>query len=226
MPEQAIRFGISDRAGYRAATLKLWTPSNQSDIYLVCRELRGELKSSLHKSGNWHVAYSQTTFEADVQGAIPSQEDRFIEKWPRPKPIAPGVTLAFRIVTPYSAVTSVIKELDKKVVWIPNCPPPHATEIDIIFVAPTTPITGWPGKSNMGTKLVGSYELTNGESVWVVYWVVNMPDLSPTSKGTNTFYKGRGEEDLKSSDLRAIVFGNELDGSRVIYDCTVKGMGS
>jgi hypothetical protein len=226
MPEQAIRFGISDGSGHRAATWKLWTPSGKSDIYLACRVLGGKLKASLHQSGNWHVAYSPTAFEEDVQGAIPTQSDRFLEKWPRPTTIAPGVTLAFRIVTPHSAVTSRISQEDQNITWIPNCSPPRATEIDIMIVAPTTPVIGWPGKNKMGTKLIGSYPLTNGESVWAVYWVVDMPDLSPATKGVGKFYKGQSEEDLKSDELRAMVFGSEPDGSRVMYDCAVMGKGS
>ena len=73
MPEQVIRFGISDGGGHRAATWKLLTPSGQSEVYLVCRELGGTLKVSLHKSGRWHVAYTETAFKDYVQGAIPTQ---------------------------------------------------------------------------------------------------------------------------------------------------------
>lgn len=226
MPEQVVRFGISDGSGHRAATWRLWTPSGKSDVYLTCRALGGTLKASLHQSGSWHIAYSERAFEKDVQGAVPTQQDRFLEKWPRPKPIAPGVTLAFRIVTPHSAVTSLIGEADRNVKWIPNCPSPRATEIDIIIVSPSTPITDWPGKNKMGTKLIGSYELANDESVWAVYWVVDMPDLSPSTKGIGGFYKDRSQEDLKSDSLRALVFGEESDGSRVMYDCAVKGKGS
>lgn len=172
------------------------------------------------------MAYSPMAFEEFVQGAIPTQQDRFLERWPRPKPIAPGVILAFRIVTPYSAVTSPISEAERSMTWIPNCPSPRANEIDIMILSPPTPVTGWPGKNKMGTKPIGSYRLTNGESVWAVYWVVDMPDLSSATKGIGRFYKGRGEEDLESDGLRALVFGKEPDGSRVIYDCAVMGKGS
>lgn len=225
MPEQTIRFGISNGGGHRAATWRVWTPAGKADIYLATRALGGTLKASLHKSGKWHVAYGQKTFEKVVEGAIPRQKDRFLKKWPRPKPIAPGVTLAFRIVTPHSAVTSPIGEADKNVTWLPNCPPLRATEIDIMIISPTTPVTGWPGKNKMGTKPVGSYKLENGELVWVVYWVVDMPNLSAAAKGSVQFYRGRTKDDLKSDHLRALAFGEEPDGSRVIYDCAVMGKG-
>jgi hypothetical protein len=226
MTEQTIRFGISDGSGRRAATWRVWTPTAKSDVYLSCRALGGTLKASLHQSGSWHVAYSQKAYEEYVEGTAPKQDDRYLEKWPRPKPIAEGVTLAYRIVTPHSAITSPIGEADRKVSWVINCPPNRATEIDIMIISPTIPITGWPGKNTMGTKPIGSYTLSNGETVWVIYWVIDMPDLSAAIKGVGRFYKGRSKKDLESGSLRALVFGEEPDGSRVIYDCAVAQKGS
>lgn len=224
MSEQVIRFSISDGRGHRAVTWRLWTPSEKSDAYLACRELRGSLKASLHQSGDWHVAYSQRTFEELVEGAVPTHDDRFLQRWPRPKPIAPGVTLAFRIVTPHSAVTSTINEEDRNITWIPNCCPPYATEIDILIVSTNVAVTGWPGKRKMGTKPIGTYNLSNGDSICAVYRIIGMPDFSSADKKTGTFYRGHTREDLKSRNLRALVFGQEADDSRVIFDCAVEGL--
>jgi len=226
MPEQTIRFGISDGRRRRTATWRVWTPPGKADVYLACRALGGTLKASLHQLGSWHVAYSQKAFERDVEGAIPSKNDRFLQKWPWPRPIAAGVTLAFRIVTPCSAATSPMGAADRKAIWLPNCPSQRATEIDIMIISPTTPVSGWSGKNTMGTTPVGSYKLENGESVWVVYWVVDMPNLATATQGTGRFYRGRSKEDLQSDTLRALVFGKEPDGSRVIDDCAVMGKGS
>jgi hypothetical protein len=74
----------------------------------------------------------------------------------------------------------------------------------------------------MGTSLIGSIPLENGEIVWAVHWVVNMPDFTSLGKGTGRFYKGHSEKDLKSEGLRVLVFGTEPDGSRVMYDCAVQ----
>jgi hypothetical protein len=224
MTQRVLRFGIRNDAGLRAATWKLWTEAagGKSEVYLACRSLGGTLKASLHQSGNWHIAYSQRAFEERVRGAIPKHSDRFLEKWPRPSEIATGITLAFRIVTPWSAATKQISE-SKSIIWLPNAPEPKATEIDVFMVHPTTPITGWPGKRSMGTSLVGSIPLENGETVWAVHWVVDMPDFSHIEKGIGRFYKGRSEKDLYSGGLRAVVFGTEPDGSRVMYDCAVQG---
>jgi len=188
MAEWSIRFGITDGEGHCASTWKLWTDKGmgKSDVYLTCRALGGKLKTSLHDSGSWHIAYTPNTFKEKVEGAVAKQRDRFIEKWPRPKPIAKGVTLAYRIVTPWSSVTSSI------------------------------------GETKRDTSLVGSLQLENGETAWVVHRVIDMPDLSSATKGNAQFYKGMGPQDLECGNLRALVFGHEQDRSRVIYDCVVQ----
>lgn len=224
MAECSIRFGITDGKGHRASTWKLWAPIGvkKSDVYLVCRALGGKLKASLHKSGSWRIAYTPETFKQEVEGTAAKHRDRVIEKWPRPKPIGKGVTLAYRIVTPSSSVTSSIGKTKGDIIWILNAPIPKATEIDVIITAPNTPVTDWPGKRSMGTSLIGSLKLENGETVWVVHRAIDMPDLSTATKCSFHFYKGKSPQDLESDNLRALVFGHEKDGSRVIYDCVVQ----
>jgi len=225
MAKRALRFGIHDGTGHSAVTWKLWTETanEKSDVYLTCRSLGGDLKASLHESGNWHIAYSKSSFEKKVKGVVPKFKDRFIEKWPRPSETALGLTLAFRIVTPWSAVTNDIEQSDvARVTWIPNAPKPKATEIDVIFVKPTTPVTGWPGKRSLGTSLVGSIPLESGETVWTVYRVLDMPDLTSATRGKGQFFKGKSEKDLEGDGLRVLILGTEPDGSRVMYDCAAQ----
>ena len=224
MAQRSLRFGITDGKGRGAATWKLWTETGggKSEVYLACRTLGGALKVSMHESGSWHIAYSQSYFKENVEGAIPNKQDRFIKKWSKPVNISPGITLAFRIMTPWSAVTSYINRSNaKKVRWLNNAPKPMATEIDILFTEASVPVTGWPGKRSMNTSLIGQIPLENGNTVWVVYRVVEMPDLSHVSNKTGNFYKGRSREDIKSEGLKALVIGTENDGSVVLYDCAV-----
>lgn len=224
MAQRILRFGINDGHGLRAATWKLWTETSgqKSEVYLACRSLGGKLKASLHQSGAWHVAYSKETFKNDVSDALPDM-DRYIQKWPRPAEIAPGVTLAYRIVTPWSATTIPIDNSSvKDMVWLPAAPKPQATEIDILIVKPITVVSGWPGQRSMGTSLIGSMRLENGETVWAVCGTVPMPDMGTIAKGPGHFFKGRDEKDLQGERLRVLAFGELPDGSRVMYDCAVQ----
>ncbi len=223
MAREELRFGIATVAGYRAATWKLWTdgPEDTPELYLACRALGGHLKTSLHASGHWHTAYSKETFAADVKEVASPGTDRFLERWPRPSPLAPGMVLAFRIVTPSSAVTSPMSFVDADVLWFANPPEGKATEISIILVAASTTVTGWPGRRSWGTSLVGSLQLGGAETAWVVYRVIDLPKSPALPEGSFRFYKGRGPADLQSANLRALAFGQEPDGSRVIYDFAV-----
>lgn len=222
---RALRFGIHNNAGLRATTLKLWTETagGKTEVYLANRSLGGMLKASLHESGQWHIAYSQQAFEKRVKGAIPKFKDRYIENWPRPAEFASGMTLAFRIRTPWSAVTTPIVDSNiKRVIWLPNAPELRATEIDILITKPTIPVTGWPGEQSLSTLLIGSIPLENGETVWAVHRVIDMPDLSSLGKGTGWFCKGRSEKDLESEGLRDLVHDTAPDGSRIMHDCAIQ----
>jgi len=219
-----MRFGIKSQAGLCSATWKLWTQTTdgKSDVYLACRALGGIIKASLHETGEWHIAFSNHAFNEQVRGAIPTLDDRFVEKWPRPTEIFPGVTLAFRIVTPCWAVSSPAKEADlSKVKFIPNSPESKANEIFILLTKPAKEDDGWPGKTKSGTELVGKIQLESGETLWAVYRVIDMPEIPNPENKAGYFLKGKQKSDLRSSDLRGLFFGEASDGSRVIYDCPV-----
>jgi hypothetical protein len=221
MPEQLIRFGVYDGGAKRAATWRCWsrTGVGKNDLYLSCREIGGALKVSLHESGQWHVAYFQEFFDKNVEDSDLIKKGRFIDRWSPPAEIAPGVTLAFGIVTPWSSVTASIDDADaRRIHWIPSAPEGHALEIAIVLTRSGTSVSGWPGRQTMNTELVGSIELDSGDSVWIVYREIDMPDLS-TVKGTPRYYKGRSEEDLRCGSFRVLLLGIESDGSRVLYDC-------
>lgn len=221
MPEHALRFGVSDGAGKRAATWVLVAarpPKN--DLYLACRSLGGALKTSFHESGDWRTAYIEAAFQELVESTGPEAQDRIIVQWPRPPELAPGITLAFRIVTPWTAVVSAIKSSDAtKVTWVPNAPEGKATEITILISAADTTVSGWPGKDSMGTCLVGSMPLANGDTVWAVHMVTEMSDYGSLREQIVHLYKGRSRDDLASAGiLRAQLFVDHPDGSRAIHD--------
>jgi hypothetical protein len=162
-------------------------------------------------------------FEEDVKGAIPNVNNRFLEKWFRPPDFAPGHTMAFKIKTPWTAVNTPVKGgTFKRVKWLPSAPEPMASEIDILITRYATYVTGWPGHQSMGTSLIGSIPLENGETLWAVYWFCDMPDFSNFPKeAPGWYYKDKGEKDLKNlkqGDSRVLVFGTEPDGSHVIVD--------
>lgn len=221
MGEQAIRFGVRAASGRRAATWKVWAPSGSAhDVYLAYRALKGELKASMHQSGAWHIFFSKQFYESGFADEGTRPATRFSDKWPRPSEIVPGVTLAFRIVVPWFSATVEAPKEEPEVVWVPPASDGHAIEFAIIITSPTCVVSDWPAKRSMKSEFVGSFPLISGEAVWVVHTTIPFKVPGPT-RGAARFFKGVNPTELKSGGLRAVVFGSEPDGSRVMYDVPV-----
>jgi hypothetical protein len=222
MKEKAVRFGITNEFGERASTWICFAHKgeNGSDIYLANRVLGGSLKASMHKSGKWHIAFSKEFFNDNLDSFIDNPRGRFLDKWNCPADIHSGLTLALRIVTPYSAVNVPNSISDEKIKWIQITSNLEAIEIDIFIALKDVLVSSWPGKNAMKTKLVGSLLTTNGEKVWIVYRAIELPAFKAAT-GKPRYFKGMNYDSLKGDGIRALAFKPEKDGSRTIFDASV-----
>lgn len=220
VPESAIRFAVLSGA-HRAASWKCWSPSGKEDVYVSCRETGYAFKASLHASGDWRIQYFDRFYRAAVRDEHRTARGRIIDQWPRPAPIVVGHTLALRIRTPWSSVTTPQKA--GSMAAIPAPAHGKAVECVLFLLDGAMSAAGWPGMSGtMRTKLVGSYLRASGAAVCVVWWEIDMPTLPPL-RGTPKLYSGRGMDDLRGAEgLRMLGFTDASDGSRVIYDLVVK----
>jgi hypothetical protein len=128
------------------------------------------------------------------------------------------MTLALRIITPYSAVT-IAYDISKyrNIVTIPAPPNNRALEVDIFMVKSHVLTSNWPGRNSMNTELIGSISLYNGEKVWVGYHIIDMPNLEFPS-GVPRYFKGRTKGDISGANIRVLAFKDERDGSRSLWD--------
>ncbi len=213
--ENSLRFCVADLdKNKRAASWKVWSPYNKNDIYVAGRELKGSIKVSLHQSNQWHLAYSPDFYEQSVP-ENESDTGRFIHTWKKPADIGPGVTIALRIVTPWTAVSTNLQQ-SKKVHYLKSPLEGRANEIGIIITAPTTKVSNWPGKNSVNSELIGTYTLPNSSVVWAVHWDIECPDFSGLS-GQAHLFRGVKKSNVSGS-LRAMIFGDHEDGSKVLYD--------
>ena len=182
MSEVSIRFGVLNEAGQRAATWKLFarTGVGKQDVYLTCRALGGAIKASLHQSGSWHVGFDRGFLRDNLHESDTRQDDLYLDRWPRPACIAPGITLAYRVIVPAAGVNVPVgaDELKGKVFWIPSAPLEMAVEIDVIITSPEVQCSDWAARKFMQTELVGSFVLDNGDTVWVVYRAVCLASIT------------------------------------------------
>jgi len=225
MASRSLRYGVRREIDLSSATWTVATPKNvKSDVYLFCRPLRGTLKASMHESGRWHVAFSPEVYKKESNSAAATLKDRFIEKWPRPREIGKGCTLAFKIVIPHWAVTSPINDKEAaKITWIANAPRTKATEIYVLLTHGGSSSSEWPAKRSMGTKLIGTLAMNNGETLWVVYREVDMPDIPESINISPHYFKGQNKSDIRPGS-KVLMFGIDPDGSRVIFDLTIKSV--
>ncbi len=225
MSERAIRFEVRSESGLTGASWKCWTEGrDKNDVYILCRELGGAFKVSLHESGKWHIGFSETFYAEAFSESGPRPDSRLIESWMRPRPIMPGVTLAFRVLTPWSSATNSSRDPDPQIVGIPPAPEGEAVEASVLITETSFHTEGWPGHARMGTKLVDSFGLPNGDSVWVVYRNVPFAWTSvPTGHGT--FFEGVDGTALDALGLRAVVVAADSEGFAVLIDVVVKKAG-
>lgn len=166
------RFAVGNPNGPRSGIWRVWTSkSPKSDVYIAARNLGGILKVSLHESGEWRAAFTFEFASEKFDESIPVSQSRLIEEWVRPSDISPGVTLAFRIVIPNHDLMSIPVDASSvtKINWITPPIEDDLTEVAIFLTHPNVVTTDWPGKNKMGTKLLASYDLANGEKLWLVY---------------------------------------------------------
>jgi hypothetical protein len=196
--ELTVRFAVGRPDGPRGSVWRLWT--RKSDVYISAWSLSSIQKISLHESGKWRHAF---TAEHVSKGSpfVPTGKDRVIEKWDRPPELAPGVTRAFEIVVPTSEVTmpehpeaneAFHKTFgNKEIVWVDPPPAGHETRFSIVYTVPevtdtTLPLSGWPGRDSMGSRLIAYQELANTHTVWLIAF-----ELSTTEQGKQALTRFR-----------------------------------
>jgi len=141
-----VRFGVYDeKTKKRSSTWRVWVPYSKSspknDVYIASRSLGKYLKVSLHKTGDWRLAFlNKETLLSDPSLGKP-RTSRIIQRWIKPKSIGAGVILAYRIVIPTSELRNFGKK-DKKVTWIQSPGEDELTKFDIIFTEPGAKVTG------------------------------------------------------------------------------------
>jgi hypothetical protein len=222
--------------GPRSSVWQLWVHKNE--VYVSARSLASVLKISLHSSGDWHHAFTTEHVAAGSPFVSPG-ESRVLDKWKRPPELVPGVIKAFEIVVPSSEVTEpshpkaneAFRQAmgGKAIVWVPAAPEGYATRFLVVFTAPevtaATVPGDWPGRDTMGTRLIFSTELQNGQTVWVVSrerpgafqrWVAEgKRQLAEPGAGPAI----RDETAPDALEPRAFIDGiNHLDGTRFYLD--------
>lgn len=223
--KKTIRFGVKSAAGFRSSTwgCRAQTSGGKHDFYVMCRALKGALKTSMHLHwGWWQVAFEKPFIKKISSETGWTRGYREIEKWLRPSEITPGTTLAYRLVIPESALTiqGSPDYKGKGIIWLPEPPRDMAVEISFLLTSSDVVISDWPGKRSMNTELIGKLPLENGEILWLVYRVTPVPQLSSLT-GQTTWFNSYDNDNLPTEGLRAIAFCTADDGSKFLFEAAM-----
>ena len=91
-----LRFAVGTPMGPSTNSWKLWV--RRKDAYVACRDNFREFKVSLHASGTWRVAVTETALRSRPD-LVPAGNDRALKKWRPPIADTPAI-IAFQIVVP------------------------------------------------------------------------------------------------------------------------------
>jgi len=218
-----FRFAVGSEEGPRSASFRVWaTP--KCDVYASARRLGGTVKVSLHSTGPWQYSFTEQFYDAKARGWI-RRPSRHIFRWQRPAEIAPGVTLALRVIVPDSELTP-FGFREEGILWLPRPGDGCVVEVNLFLLRPATRITGWPGRRSMGTELLGSAVMSDGGTMWLVWACRPLPQglmdkialLRERLSREEPVRRGA----LDSPGIRAVVFGDEPDGSKVLVDVDMR----
>jgi hypothetical protein len=158
-----VRFAVGSASEARSSLWRLWV--DKDDVYLAVRQTPRGLKVSLHKSGDWRIAWVKNP---DLNEQL--HADRIVCRWRRPPEFTPGWTHGVSILVPAIPLQhplSAMVEAGTKVAWIPPAQPGRALEIGVLISAPRARITT-VRVADGPARTVGQVKLANGDAVWVV----------------------------------------------------------
>ncbi len=218
MREVAFRFAVRADNECRSGIWKVWSPPNASDVYISCREMKGDFKVSLHKSGHFLAGFTQP-YEKKLREYGAWSGSRHMERWKVERPVNQPV-LTIRILIPGTELRRLTgaEQARKPVRWIPAPPEDCTASVEIVLANARLEFTeaGHP-------EILTCWELPSGEEVWIGHRVASTPDsineaIADYRSRERTKLDGRRDWDTSHPEGRILIFGPNVGGWRSFLD--------
>jgi hypothetical protein len=135
----ALRFAVGE-PGRRGTIWRLWASRDTDDVYLGSRHTAGEVKVSLHQSGDWRlqIVDPERPKTVYINGGEGGRDGRILDRWARPKPNPVGWTHALSIVLPERHLVTIPNDGVRwdDVRWCPAPRPREQVEFEVHIVTP------------------------------------------------------------------------------------------
>jgi hypothetical protein len=147
VPRNALRFTAGTDFGPRAAVWHVL--AHGDEIYVQSRYAGGEIKTSLHKSGDFRHAFPREKASRWV-----GHGDRVIEKWQEPTPEPGNARLLLEVRMPTDELTTPAEEPDEaekaRIKLIDPAPAGWETVVSLYMLTPGDEDIGGTGHAKLG----------------------------------------------------------------------------
>lgn len=164
------RVAVGEPHGPQSAVFRIWSPCGRSDVYAGVRDIAGEIKISLHESGQCNAGFT-TQFARQERNAITTiGGSRHQSKWFRQKHVGSKVVTPLQFVVPSSELRMWREQpiVPDNVSWLEPPKQGRSIIISCLFSGQSISDDEWPGRLN-GTQLLGSKLLPNDEKFWLLW---------------------------------------------------------
>jgi hypothetical protein len=157
----SLRLGVRDADGRRSGSFGIYTSraigAPRDDIYIVGRDMGGDLRVSLHASGCRQVGNTKTSPFAPPPG---SGKSRHYDTWNEPVKLEEGFYLEYALRFPTDHLRPMPdRRGDGRVTWIQAAPPGHCVEV-VVCTADNRPNLNL--NFNPGSFPVGAAQMLDG----------------------------------------------------------------
>ena len=159
---KTLRFAVGTPTEYRSAVWRLWVQGN--DIYLAARTTVSLIKLSLHRSGTWRLAWTESSGIRARHSA-----DRVEERWERPPEFRSGWTQGPSLIVPN---TGLKKPFDRPaggervpVIWSATPSAGSKHHFTILLASRDAPVESWDTVFRADDHLLGTLDQRNGHKV-------------------------------------------------------------
>ncbi len=166
-----VRVAIGNPLGLQSAIFRIWSPRDKSDVYASVRDVAGQIKISLHETGECNAGLTKEFAKREIAAVRAMGNSRHQSRWKRLKHIGPRVVVPLQFAVPSTELRAPEPKsspISKKVVWLQTPEKGHSVIVSCAFSGQPLADPDWPGRCN-GTQLLGTKLLPNGEKFWL-FW--------------------------------------------------------
>ena len=164
------RLAVGNAQNLLSAVFRIWSPKGKSDVYAAVRDIAGDIKISLHETGECNAGLTSQFAKQELDAVSAMGGSRHQSKWRRQIHVGPLIVTPLQFVIPASELRiwreSPIET--EKVTWLEAPGQGRSIIISCIFSGQSLPDDEWPGRRN-GTHLFGTKLLPSGEKFWLIW---------------------------------------------------------